>query len=203
MGAPWITTEDIKARMANLDPRGTHVSDVLKDELADRACAWVERECAIQVLSDPAVSHRFRFNGNGKGRLHLPFNPVNSISLLKVNQSPVVVGTSSDWADGLAQAYFDERSVYYPPGFSRGVANVLVEWLSGWTLATVPMELKSLAEAVAILMFKERDRWGDQSKNLPSQTVSFVRDLPPQEAQTLRSMKDHRRYFEGFGGVPA
>lgn len=203
MATPWISTEDIKARMASLDPRGLHISDPIKDELAGRACDWVERECAIRVVHDPLLPFRYRFNGNGRIRLHLPWLPVRALTELVVNQSAISFGSSSAFSAGQVQAYHDSRSVYFPPGFCRGLVNVLVGWEAGYDLADVPGELKSLAEAVAILMWKERDRWGDQTKNLPGQTVAFIRELPPQERATLAGYKDFRRYSEGFGGVPA
>ena len=203
MTTPWITVADVKARMASLDPRGLHLSDDIKDTLCERACSWIEKEAAIRVIGDPLAPIRLRFNGNGRERLELPYAPVLAITELVINQAPVTFGTSSEFAANLVKAYNDSTGLYYPTRFPCGHANILVGYQAGYTLANVPGYLKSLAEAKAILMFMEKDRWGVQLKNLPGQTVSFLRDLMAEEKQTLASLRDQRWLAEDFGGVPA
>ncbi len=204
MTTAWITASDVWARMTHLKPTGIDTSSEIKEELCQRACSWIEKECAIRVIRDPLNPIRRRFNGNGRGRLELPYNPIRAITELNINNSPVTFGTSSQYATNAVKAYFDSTGLYSRSGFPGGLANVLVGYESGYDLADVPGYLKSLAEAKAILMFVEKDRWGIRSKMLPSQTVEFVRELMAEEKETMKSLKDYRWVVdENFGGVEA
>lgn len=203
-GRAWISSSDITARLVSTNPRGDGLSEPLKELLAEKACEWIEREAAIRVLADPANPYRRRFKGHGKSRLHLPYQPVNSIASLSVNGSTIPVGTSTQFAANQVSAYFDEISVIYPSRFPRcDWENVFVEWTAGYAYEDVPQSIRSLAEAVAMIMFKERERWGDQQRVLPGQTVIYVREIPPAERLTLDGLKDRRHYFSGIAGVPA
>lgn len=184
--AVWLSIPELKVQLDQRDDRGTFTNDPLLSASAAYACDWVEQQAARQFLSS---AYSRAFVGDGHFQVYLPEWPVTAVSRLVVGTSTVNIGTMTQFRQGSVDAYWTKQSVNYPRvGFERDEI-VEIDWTGGFAATEIPSDVKHLAVSVALLAYKESDRWGDQQKNLATQTTIFERNLPPQDKLTLAALR--------------
>jgi hypothetical protein len=128
-------------------------------------------------------------NGNGKAVLSFPEGPVSAVQSLTIDGVviPARVGvTGSGYS-------FDDDFLYLDGYcFTRGQQNVVRAFTAGF--ATTPLDLEQAVLEIIGHKYRERDRIGQGSKILLGETVSFLRDVPP---DCLRVIDNYRRVVPG------
>jgi Phage gp6-like head-tail connector protein len=171
-------------------------ADSSKDDLINRllqsADSWIYKHLA-RPLGSLAYPFSFSYvtDGNNKDRMVLPYYPIQSISSITITSygvgvQPQVIPIAPSYVTWGTQDGEDSRVVYLMSGyiFGRGRKNVTIAGVSGYVLPGTPSTpwipdalVQAEIETVA-LMFKQKDRLGEQSKNLAGEVVSyFTRDL--------------------------
>ena len=189
---PWVSLGEFKMRRGLKDPLGRHDSDSLWEKCILDACEFVERWSGRGRLL--LTRWNERFDGENKSKLFLPHTPIRRVVEIDVGNSPITIGTAQDfWSGTIANAaYWTDNAIVRPYGWwPRGFANVRVKWESGWdTPGDVPEDVKSATIALAVLLSKEAERYGDQQKDLGGVSVQYVRNLEGTDKNALYSFRD-------------
>lgn len=195
MTTPWISVGDLKLRRGLKDPLGRHDSDPLFENCIKVACAAVERWSGRGRLL--LTRYVKRFSGDGHSELFLPHGPVRVVNAVAIGNASIAVTTADAfWSGGTSgSCYYTERSVIRPSSFwPRGFHNVRVSWDAGWaTPADIPEDVKSATIALAVLLSKEAERYGDQQKDLGGVSVQYIRNLEGTDRNALYSFRDWGR----------
>jgi hypothetical protein len=123
-------------------------------------------------------------NGNGKQAMMSPELPIVSVDSVTVDgvTIPARVGTSGS---GYA---FDEQLIYLNGYcFTKGVQNVALALRAGF--ATTPLDLEQAVLDIVAFKYRGREWIGQGSKILNGETVTFLRDAPPDALRTIDSYR--------------
>lgn len=194
MTTPWISVGELKMRRGLKDPLGRHDSDPLFENVIKVACAAVERFTGRGRLL--LTRYDKRFCGDGHDELFLPHVPVRTVSQVVIGDAPIVVTTADAFYTGgvSGSAFYTERSVTRLGLWPRGKANIRVVWEAGYaTPGDVPEDVRSATIALAVLLSKEAERYGDQQKDLGGVSVQYVRNLEGTDRIALYTFRDWGR----------
>lgn len=164
MAAGDLTT--VKAVQADL---GLPASDLTALQ------AWVTgaSNWIVTYLNQPILTTVWPLvlDGRGGNIVVLPYSPVQSVALVKVDTTVYLPGTPG----GMDVGYFcDARGLLRLRGglFSRGTGNVQITYTSGY--ATVPPAIERACVRIVGWRYKERERIGQVSKSIGSETITYA-----------------------------
>lgn len=142
---------------------------------------WLNRTVSGGVLTYNAV------RDGGGGVTFVPANtPLVSITSLRIDGETIPASTGVN----VPGYVFNTHKVSLRGGykFTRGVANVELDYTAGYT--AVPGEVEQVCIEVVGARFKARDRIGISSKGLAGETISFIQnDLTRDMKATLMNYK--------------
>lgn len=193
MGYDWTGT---LANALGLDPGASGRGAQLASVGAGMQAA-IERATGRTMTP---VTRTEAYDGSGRDILFLRWDPIRSVSSLSMSGSTVTVG------DPAAPAYPPAQCVIAPsrgylqltgtpliaavPVFPRGVANIIITYVSGFDLDDDGLALKQAVVEWAKLIYKNADRVGIKSVSAGGQTISYDTDQP---AFVKAAIAAHRR----------
>lgn len=141
----------------------------------------------VQETQQPIVKTTWalRFNGNGRQRLILPYQPVVSVASVSIDGYviPAAVNQRNGW-------FFDGNSVYFDGyAMTRGVRNVAVTFDAGYE--AVPLDIEQACiELCALAIKKDRADPGVTSKSLAGESISLIAtEMPAHVADIINSYR--------------
>lgn len=162
------TIEKVKIELGITD---TSV-DVLLVTLVTAASRWMMTECGRKFRSSTTTK---RFHGDSTFGLTLPFGPVTSVQNVVIDGSQIPPALNPGDA-GWTLDYGRVNLVGYV--FTTGTSNIEVTFTSGFV--TVPEDLDQACVEMTCWMFRNRDRWGLQSRTLHlGESLTFRPDEAP------------------------
>ena len=176
-GAMLATVEDLKTYL-NIN-HGNNDTDLWAAVVA--ASKWFETQTGRSLASTSYVEIQ---DGAG-GRAIVPsYYPVISVSALTINGEAVTLSTGY----GVQGYYVNGNVIRLRDQFvSEGQGNVSVSYVAGY--ATIPDDVRAAVVEVAAVMFRERDRIGQQSKNFGGETVTYYYAPPARVVSTVEAYR--------------
>jgi hypothetical protein len=141
--------------------------------------SWLNRQFASQVYSEIR-------DGNGGRTMMFADYPVTSVSSVKINGKEIPPTN-----DFVSPGYRFSSMAITLNGyvFEKGVQNIELVYTAGYEV--IPQDIEQATIELVALRYKERDRIGQQSKNMANgETVTYmVKDFPPDVATLLKNYK--------------
>lgn len=141
--------------------------------------SWLNRQLKSQSYTETR-------DGNGNNSMMFADYPVTEVTSVKVNGKPIL-----PCPDFSSPGYrFNGTSItligYI---FNQGVQNIELSYKAGF--ATVPLDIEQAVIELVALRYKERDRIGQQSKNMANgETVTYmIKDFPDDVLSLLKNYK--------------
>ena len=141
--------------------------------------SWLNRQLKSQAYTETR-------DGNGNNSMMFADYPVTEVTSVKVNGKHIL-----PCPDFQSPGYrFNGTSItligYI---FNQGVQNVELSYKAGF--ATVPLDIEQAVIELVALRYKERDRIGQQSKNMANgETVTYmIKDFPDDVLSLLKNYK--------------
>jgi hypothetical protein len=171
------TLANVKAYLS--PPLTTTADDALLTRLVTAASQFIQSWLNRAIASTSYTETR---NGTGGTRLFLRKRPVTAVAALTIDGVAIAPSAPPPLGAGYL---FDDSSVYLIGHcFAKGAQNVTVQYTAGF--AATPPEIEQACIALVALRYKERDRIGQQSKNIGGESVSFQpKDMPADVATIL------------------
>jgi hypothetical protein len=142
----------------------------------------------LRPTTDPLV-----VNGNGSNRLALRYAPVISVTSVKINGQTVGAATPGGVDSGWLLDRPANSLVLRGRVFDKGIGNVEVVYVSGYT--TIPASVEQACLELVVTKYRERDRQGLASRSIGPESLSFAREeIPP---AVLALVKDLKRVVPG------
>lgn len=156
--------------------------DALLTRLITATSAAVEQYCERTFASAAQTVTR---NGNDKSVMPFPNAPVTAVASVTVDGTAIPARPSVT-GSGFS---FDEQYLYLAGyRFTRGMQNVVLAFTSGFS--ATPGDLEQAVIDVVAFKYRGRERIGQASKILQNETVTFLRDVPP---DVMRVLDNYRR----------
>lgn len=175
--AELTTTAAVKAFLGI-----THnADDGLIDGLVTAASDYLETQVGRTFA---ATSYSETQDGCG-GRVIVPcHSPVTAVSSVKVNGETISTSTGYG-VDG----YYLDGDVIRLRGYfvSQGYGNVEIAYTAGY--ASTPADVSQAATEMAALMYRERERVGQQSRNGPDGSTVFYYTPPARVVATIEAYR--------------
>jgi uncharacterized phiE125 gp8 family phage protein len=169
---------DIKSLLsiAHLD------DDDLLTRVVAAASTYFEQQTGRTILATDYVEIQ---DGNG-GRVIIPSNyPVISVTTVTLNGTALALSTGY----GVSGYYLNGNVIRLRDTWvSEGEGNVSISYRAGYVAA--PEDVRQAVLELAALMYRERDRVGQQSKTVGGENVSFYY-APP--ARVVSAIEVYRR----------
>jgi hypothetical protein len=145
------------------------------------ASKWFETQVGRTIASTSYVEIQ---DGLG-GKTIIPSNyPVISVSAVSISGTAATLSTGY----GVSGYYLSGNVIRFRDQFvSEGEGNVSVSYVGGY--ATIPDDVRSAVTEVAAVMFRERDRAGQQSKVFGGETVTYYYAPPARVVSTVESYR--------------
>jgi hypothetical protein len=121
-------------------------------------------------------------NGNGRNRLTLANTPLVSVQSVTVGAATIQPFAGSPGHSGY---WFEPggTTLYLAgAGFDYGIQNVQLAYTAGY--ATTPLDIEQATIELIALRYRERDRIGQISKGLASETTTFTQADMTQSIKT-------------------
>jgi hypothetical protein len=178
MSITQLTTVARLKGYLRLDPAKPSADDSLFADLVVSASTAIQNAISQNIFS---VAYNETYNGTGTSTLMLGNTPVSSVtavSIIAPLQFPSAVQQSTPLVANVDYTFTQWAVKLLRGRFPRGVANVAVAYVAGYT--SVPMDLISAATKYAALRYREIERLGQKSKLLAGETVAFdLSEFPP------------------------
>lgn len=181
-----MTPAQIAAGGAAAPAGVTSVDDGIIQDLVNAVSEAFAGYCGRNFKRDAFTERR---NGTGTNSMVLINYPVISITSLSIvaPRSSASATTPTNPLTEDVDFVFDTRGrvQLFSIVFPKGVANVLIDYLAGYS--TPPSDLSHAAAKWAAVRYREMDRLGQRSKTLGGETVSFdMADCPPDVLEIVR-----------------
>lgn len=162
-----------------------NADDDLLTRLISAVSGSAQEHMGRRILS---ASYTITKNGNGKTRLGFPDSPTTGVTSVTVDGTAIPARPSLT-----GSGYTFDTLLLYLSGYSftKGIQNVVVTYTGGY--AAVPAELEQAVLDIVGFKYRERDRIGQGSKILGTETVTFLREIPP---ETMRVLDQYRRVVQ-------
>jgi uncharacterized phiE125 gp8 family phage protein len=158
-------------------------ADALLTRLVASAEEWFEGQCARAIES---ATYTDVIDGAGQKALVPSEYPVVSVTSLKVD-GEVVPQSTAYGVDGwfISGDVIRFRGTTYR--ITEGVGNVELVFVAGY--ATIPPDVTQAVLEMAALMYRERDRVGQQSHNNASGSTVFYYAPPARVVSTVETYR--------------
>ena len=171
------TTDDLKALLSIRHAE----DDALLLRLVGAASEWFEKQAGRTFLSTEYVEVQ---DGNGATAIAPRMYPVVSVSHVFVAGVELTEST----AYGVDGWYQHGDLIRIRGGvFTAGEGNVEITYQAGY--AAVPNDVNQAVLEVAGLMYRERDRYGQQSKTMGGESVAFYYTPPSRVMATIEAYR--------------
>lgn len=175
--AALATKDDLKA-MLNIQ----HAQDdALLDRLLSSASDYFERQAGRTITATDYVE----VQDGGGGRTIIPANyPVISVTSVELNGETLDESTGYDVC-----GYFLSSNVLKLRGsfVSEGTGNVVLTYRAGYE--TTPPDVVQAVLEIAALMYRERERVGQQSRSGPDGNTVFYYAPPARVVSTIEAYR--------------
>lgn len=169
--------------------------DDLLTRLVAAASSYFEQQTGRTIL---ATDYVVELDGDGRANIVPPEYPVISVTSLEINGITVPASTGygvEGWflrgnlitLRGVAVSSFGP--IVAPMGYpsTQGVANVKLSYRAGFE--TVPEDIRQAVVEMAALMYREKERVGQQSHNNSSGSTVFYYAPPARVVATIEAYR--------------
>lgn len=157
----------------------TSVDDGLIEDLVLAVSEAFGGYCGRNFARDEFTERRNGTGTNSIVLLNYPVISITSLSLIAPRSTASALSPTNPLTEDV-DFVFDTRGriQLFSMVFPKGVANVLIAYLAGYS--TPPSDLAHAAAKWAAVRYREMDRLGQRSKTMGGETVSFdMADCPP------------------------
>lgn len=175
--ADLVTVADLKELLSIAHAE----DDELLARLVSAASEYFERQVGRRILSAEYVEIR---DGDG-GRSIVPSNyPITAVTSLEVNGEPI--DESATWSD---PGWYQDGDVVRLRGtwVTSGQGNVVLTYTAGYS--TTPEDVRQAVLEMAALMYREKDRVGQQSRTGPDGSTVFYYAPPARVVATIEAYR--------------
>ncbi len=171
------TTDDLKALLSIRHGE----DDALLLRLVGAASEWFEKQAGRTILSTEYVETQ---DGSGSTAIAPKMYPVISVTDVVISGETVTESTGYG-VDG----WYQHGDLVRLRGraFTAGEGNVEITYEAGY--AVVPSDVNQAVLEVAGLMYRERDRYGQQSKTMGGESVAFYYTPPSRVMATIEAYR--------------
>jgi len=177
----WLGSSNVNENDASQQQRLiTSVSEYIQN--------WIGRTISAQ----PYTLIR---DGNGGSKIVLPHYPVQSVTLVQIydyivpqTTDPTIAGWFLNPTSGCVSLIGGCYS-RYGYNFVRGIQNVMIQYIAGYT--STPNDLEQACLELAGLRWKEKSRIGEVSKSIAGEVITFSqKDMPASVRTILEKYKE-------------
>lgn len=178
-----LTADDVVQRLSITDTAGNVKNYV--NLIVNNAYALMTSRTEIPFPS-VAVANEYPFLKSYSNTVRTEYWPVTAISSAYWGTSTLRIGTMGDVFDGSADICIEPNSqgvrLANRP-YADGNGPLKISYTAGYD--TLPNELSEVFIQTCALMWKEKDRIGDESKDIGDASIKFTRGLPKYLQTTL------------------